>query len=84
MHGSFIRCILVLYLQAMEINKEHRTALLNELDKAQEDLKTERAGLASFAEGEVLCHHFEVGIFLAQLRVEAIKKALVDNELYNF
>ena len=68
----------------MEINKEHRTALLTELEKAQDELRLEKTGLANYPAGEVLAHHYEVGIYLTQLRIEAIKTALVDNELYNF
>lgn len=68
----------------MEINKEHRSALLDELEKAQDDLATQKACRDQYKGGEVLEHTFDVGCWLAQLRIDAIKTAIRDNELHNY
>ena len=64
----------------MELIKKHRIALLNELDKAKEDLERNRICLNS-ENIEDIKEHFEISMFLAQERDNLIEKSLIDNEI---
>lgn len=64
----------------MELHKKHRIALLNELDKAKEDLERNRICLNS-ENIEDIKEHFEISMFLAQERVNLIEKSLIGNEV---
>ena len=64
----------------MELIKKHRMALLNELDKAKEDLERNKICMND-ANIEDIKEHFEISMFLAQERVNLIEKSLIDNEI---
>lgn len=68
----------------MELNKEHRSALLASLETAQKELATAKTVQAAYVGGEVLAFHYDVDIYLAMSRIHAIETAIVDNELYNY
>ena len=64
----------------MIIEKPHRRALLNELDKAKKDLEVSRDCLNS-KETANIKEHFEIAVFLAQEKIELIEQSLIDNEI---
>lgn len=64
----------------MELNKNHRQALLDELQKAKEDLSIQKKCLNK-EEGESLINWFEISMFLAQERIKLIEKSLIENEI---
>lgn len=63
----------------MELTKNHREALLNELEKAQKDADLQETCMNK--EKDELAQWFDVGFFLAQQRIGLIRKALIDNEI---
>jgi len=68
----------------MELNKNHREALINELEKAKEDLGTQTRGLQNAkakTEDNHLIEWFEIGMFLAEQRIILIEKSLINNEI---
>lgn len=72
----------------MELTKAHRDALIQELESALEDERRQIEGVQTYNSGEKkddeLLAFFDVGLHLAKMRIEAIKKSLIDNELFNF
>ena len=64
----------------MELNKQHRESLLNELDKAKKDKEIQNKCLKEL-EDKDLNNWFEISIFLADKRIELIEKSLIDNEI---
>lgn len=69
-------------LSHMELNKNHREALLNELEKANEDLDLQKRLLKKEQTKTTgLLEWFEISEHLAQKRIELIKKAIADNDI---
>lgn len=68
----------------MECTKQHRAALLHELEEARAKQELERLCLEKKAGGEDLTPWRDVGVWLADARVELIKQALLNNELDNY
>jgi hypothetical protein len=64
----------------MELNTEHRKALLIELAKAKKDLKIQKQVLEKNDEKD-LKNWCEVSIFLATERISLIEKSIIDNEI---
>ena len=64
----------------MELNKQHRESLLNELYKAKKDKEIQNKCLKEL-EDKDLNNWFEISIFLADKRIELIEKSLIDNEI---
>lgn len=64
----------------MELNRDHRQALLNELQKAKDDLYTQEQCLLNHEE-ESLINWLEISMFLAQERIKLIEKSLIENEI---
>ena len=74
----------------MELLKEHRQSLLNELEKAKADLElqkkclhkeeSKRAVSLSDTNSDLL-EWFEISCFLAQERIKLIEKSLIENEI---
>lgn len=64
----------------MELQKTHRQALLNELEKAKADLDTCTRCLQEDGRTNIQ-HFFEISIFLAQQRIKLIEQSLIDNEI---
>jgi hypothetical protein len=64
----------------MELNTDHRTALLSELAKANKDLKIQRQFLEK-NDAKDLKNWCEVSIFLATERINLIEKSIIDNEI---
>ena len=64
----------------MELNTDHRTALLSELAKAKEDLKIQKQVLEK-NDMQDLKNWREVSIFLATERISLIEKSIIDNEI---
>lgn len=62
----------------MELTNNHREALLNELEKAQEDKGLQTTCMKKEAD---LSQWFEIGAWLADNRIAAIRKAIKDNEI---
>lgn len=61
----------------MTLEKQHRQALLTELEKAKYELEIARNGCNS----QDIKPNFEIMMFLAQQRIELIVKSLVENEI---
>jgi len=64
----------------MELNKEHREALMSELEKAKEKLRLSRQGSEIHA-SENVSHWFDISIFLATERISLIEQSIIDNEI---
>jgi len=64
----------------MELEKKHREALLNELEKAKEDLFINKKCLLDKSNENISCL-FEISVFLAEKKVELIQDSLVNNEI---
>jgi len=64
----------------MELNTEHRTALLSELAKAKKDLRIQKICLEK-NDTKDLKNWYEVGIFLATERISLIEKSIIDNKI---
>lgn len=64
----------------MELARKHRVALLNELEKAKEELDTAKSCLNS-ENNENIKEHFEISMFLAQQKIKLIEQSLIDNEI---
>ena len=64
----------------MELNKQHRECLIDELNKAKEDLDLQKECLLK-SKDDHLKERWEIHIFLAQERVKLIEKSLIDNEI---
>ena len=64
----------------MQLEKQHRQALINELHKAKEVLELERKYLNK-KEFENLKQVNEMSMFLAQERIKIIEQSLIDNEI---
>jgi len=67
----------------MELNKYHRQYLISQLIIAGEELKIliERIFSQKESETEEYSAELEISQFLIDLKIEAIKKALINNEL---
>ena len=64
----------------MELNTEHRKALLSELAKAKDELSS-RIKCKQYLSNEDLTHWYDISIFLATERISLIEKSLIDNEI---
>lgn len=64
----------------MTIEKQHRVALLNELDKAKEELEVSNS-ILNKKENDHIKEHFEIAMFLAQQKIKLIEQSLIDNEI---
>jgi hypothetical protein len=64
----------------MELNTEHRKALISELEKAKQDLKIQKRVLESNAL-EDLSKWCEISIFLAIERINLIEQSIINNEI---
>jgi hypothetical protein len=64
----------------MELNTEHRKALISELAKAKEDLFSEIKG-KQYLSNEDLTHWYDIAIFLATERISLIEKSIIDNKI---
>lgn len=62
----------------MELTKNHREALINELEKAQQDAEIQEACMIKQGEDD-MAKWFEISLFLATERIKLIKKSLTDN-----
>lgn len=66
----------------MQLTKDHREALLNELDKAQHDKSIQDGCFVQEQEkNSNLVEWFEISVFLAEQRIKLIKQALTNNEI---
>lgn len=68
----------------MELNKSHREALLNDLNKAKEAVNTAELSFRNYQKNgskEYLQEWFEIEHYLAIERVKSIEKALIKNEI---
>ena len=63
----------------MTLNKEHREALINELEKAKKNLLSEIECKPYSCKD--LTHWYDIGIFLANEQIKLIEKSLIDNEI---
>jgi hypothetical protein len=68
----------------MQLNNTHRESLLNELVKANEELKLAR-DVSNASNKEQFTEHFkdwqDIKMFLLQERVKLIEKSLIENEI---
>lgn len=67
----------------MDLNKQHREAFLNELQKAKGDLELQKLCRRKQLEKEdfSLVEWNEVNTFLADERIKLIEKSLIKNEI---
>ncbi len=64
----------------MKLNKEHREALMSELEKAKEKLRLNKQG-REIHTSENVSHWFDISIFLANERIKLIEQSIIDNEI---
>lgn len=64
----------------MQLNKNHRESLLNELIKAKDELDLGKS-LNRKNQIEAFCDWQDMKLFLLQERVKLIEKSLIDNEI---
>lgn len=64
----------------MQLNKQHRECLIDELQKAKEDLDLQQHCLRE-SKDDHLKERWEIHIFLADERIKLIEKSLIDNEI---
>jgi len=64
----------------MQLEKQHRECLINELQKAKEDKELNQSLLTN-KESLNLTSWWEIHIFLAEQRIKLIEKSLIDNEI---
>jgi hypothetical protein len=64
----------------MELNTEHRKALISELAKAKENLFWESKN-KQYRSNEDLVHWHDISIFLANERISLIEKSIIQNEI---
>jgi hypothetical protein len=64
----------------MELNTEHRKALISELAKAKENLNLQMQGRENHISHDVY-HWFDISIFLATERISLIEKSIIQNEI---
>ena len=64
----------------MELNTEHRKALISELAKAKDELSSQIKGKQDLSNINIW-HWYDIGIFLATERISLIEKSLIDNEI---
>ena len=64
----------------MELEKQHRECLLNELQKAKDDKELQEFCMNN-REDDHLTNWWEIHIFLAEQRIKLIEKSLIDNEI---
>jgi hypothetical protein len=64
----------------MDLNKNHRECLLNELTKAKEDHENQTTA-NNKRKDDHLKEWFEMGIFLAEQRIKLIEQSLINNEI---
>jgi hypothetical protein len=64
----------------MTLNKQHRECLLDELQKATEDLDLQKQCLLN-SKNDHLKDRWEIHIFLAEQRIKLIQQSLIDNEI---
>lgn len=72
--------ILIFKLKKMELTKQHREALLTQLDEAEKDLELAKS-LFGKGENSELSEWFEIGHFLAIEKIKTIKNSLIQNEI---
>lgn len=65
----------------MKLNQNHREAFLNQLEKAQNDLETEKTCLRQTQPNDPLENWHEVSIFIQEQKIDLIKKSLIENEI---
>lgn len=69
----------------MQLNKNHRKSLLNELQKTNEEIELSTAVAKKELHSQQQTDHFkdwqDMRIFLLQERVKLIEKSLIDNEI---
>lgn len=64
----------------MQLEKQHRECLINELQKAKEDKELNQSLLTN-KESLNLTSWWEIHIFLVEQRIKLIEKSLIDNEI---
>ena len=64
----------------MELNTEHRKALISELAKAKDELSSE-IKCKQYLSNEDLTHWYDIGIFLANERISLIEKSIIENKI---
>lgn len=68
----------------MQLNKNHRESLLNELVKAKEEIELGKS-VQNTSSSEYYTEHlkdfFNIKLFLLQERVKLIEKSLIENEV---
>ena len=65
----------------MQLEKEHRQALLNELEKSREKRITAKNLLNDKDTEDSLKKHFEINDFLLSKQIELIETSLIENEI---
>jgi hypothetical protein len=67
----------------MELNKQHREALLNTLEKTKDSLNSRKSFLKLNTENKLnpLVEWDEIDIFLLQKQIELIEQSLINNEI---
>jgi hypothetical protein len=64
----------------MKLERQHREALLNELQKARAEKESQEFRL-NRREDDEFVKWVEIDIFLADQRIKLIEKSLIDNEI---
>ena len=64
----------------MQLERQHRQALLSKLDDAKKELDTHEKML-SRKENENIIPNIEISMFLAQQTIKLIEEGLINNEI---
>lgn len=64
----------------MQLNKNHREAFLNALEKAKEEKELAELCIQK-RKDDFLNEWHDISLFLAQERIKTIEKSLIDNEI---
>lgn len=64
----------------MQLEKQHRQALLSSLEDAKKDLDI-HVKMLSRKENENIAPNIEISMFLAQQRIKLIEESLINNEI---
>lgn len=64
----------------MELTKQHREALINELEKAKEDKDLAELVIRNKKDDHLDGWH-DIHLFMAQQKIKLIEQSLIDNEI---
>lgn len=64
----------------MKLEKQHREALINELDRAKEEKELAELVIRNKTDDHLDGWH-DIGLFMAQQKIKLIEQSLIDNQI---